>query len=217
MHICLIMCVFSSHVTFHTCTILMYVVVCFYVSCNSFPDSIRKRPRLHKEWLDLREDRIWRMPLASPLDSPFLVNRRLRSAVWPSNETAELVQRALAYFCGYDRRPPTAIRNRHSDLIVFYSSVSNGGHDRRSWNRRMKRPKFPCISRDSFCGYVLRPGRRMKPQIGDFKGQTCLFTCPVLDVYKYLTFSLSVYASWTLRTLNFKERFWEKIKSRTPF
>ena len=42
-----LLCVFSSHVTFHTCTILMYVVVCLYVSHNSFSNFIRKRPRLH--------------------------------------------------------------------------------------------------------------------------------------------------------------------------
>ena len=141
--------------------------------------------------LDLREDRIWRMPLASPLDSPFLVNRRLRSAVWPLNETAELVQRRLESFCGYDRWPPTAVRNRRSDLVDLFISVSNGGHDRRFRYYRMKPPKFPCSLGTPFCGYFLRPGRRMKPLIGDFKGQTCLFTCPVLDVYKYHTFSFS--------------------------
>ena len=31
LHICSFMCVFSSHVTFHTCTLLLYVVVCFCV------------------------------------------------------------------------------------------------------------------------------------------------------------------------------------------
>src|SRR5579862_5215527 len=46
----------------------------------------------------------------------------------------------------------------------------------------------------------------MKPRIGDFKGQTCLFTCPVLDVYKYLTFSHSEEVLQCLRTLHFQER-----------
>ena len=88
----------------------MYVVVCLYVSHNSFPDFVRKRPRLHLECLVLREDRIWRMPLASPWDSLFVVNRRFRSAAWPQNETAELVQKALANFRGSDRRFPTAVQ-----------------------------------------------------------------------------------------------------------
>ena len=49
-----------------------------------------------------------------------------------ANETAELVQKALANFCVYDRRPPTAVRNRRSDLVDFNISVSFGGRDRRS-------------------------------------------------------------------------------------
>jgi hypothetical protein len=146
------------------------------------------------------------MPLASPWNSPFLVNRRFLSAAWPQNETAELVQKALANFRGSDRRFPTAVRNRRSDLGDLIPSVSNGGHNRRSRNRRMKPPKFPCSLGNPFCGYVLRPGRRMKPPIGDFKGQTCLFTCPVLEVYKYLTFSCSEKVLECLRTLHFQER-----------
>ena len=39
------------------------------------------------------------------------------------------------------------------------------------------------------------------------QGQNCLFTCPVLDVYKYHTFSLSEQVLLLLRTLNFKDRF----------
>ena len=142
------MCVFSSHVTFHTCTILMYVVVCLYVSHNSFPDFVRKRPRLHLECLVLREDRIWRMPLASPWDSLFVVNRRFLSAAWPQNETAELVQKALANFCGSDRRFPNAVRNRRSDLgdLIFL------GLKRRSWSAVMKPPnetaEVPLFSRE---------------------------------------------------------------------
>ena len=68
------------------------------------------------------------MPLASPWDSLVVVNRRFRSAAWPQNETAELVQKALANFHGSDRRFPTAVRNRRSDLGDLFLSVSNGGH-----------------------------------------------------------------------------------------
>ncbi|KAK1578749.1 hypothetical protein Q3G72_032871 [Acer saccharum] len=35
-----------------------------------------------------REDRHWRMPLASPLVSPKLVKQQFGSAAWPPNETA---------------------------------------------------------------------------------------------------------------------------------
>src|SRR5579862_4197763 len=97
------------------------MLLCVHVSCNSFPDVVRKRPRMHLECLFLREDRIWRMPLASPWNSPFLVNRRFCSVAWPQNETAELVQRALANFRGSDRRFPTAVRNRRSDLGDLFS------------------------------------------------------------------------------------------------
>jgi hypothetical protein len=45
----------------------------------------------------LRDDRSWRMPLASPLVSPILVKRRSRSAAWPRNETAEYDQRLLEF------------------------------------------------------------------------------------------------------------------------
>ena len=55
----------------------------------------------------------------------------------------------------------------------------------------MKSLLFPCFSRDQFCGHNRRPGRRMKPPIVHFQGQTYLFTCPVLDAYKYTTFSFS--------------------------
>ena len=127
LHICLFMCVFSSHVTFHTCTILMYVVVCFYVSHNSFPDFVRKRPRMHPGCLFLREDRRWRMPLASPLVSPFLVKRRFGSAAWPPNETAKLIQRSLEEFYSSDRRFSTAERNRRSDLGDLFSRSCFGG------------------------------------------------------------------------------------------
>jgi hypothetical protein len=57
--------------------------------------------------------------------------------------------------------------------------------------RRMKTPKFPCLSRDSFDGLILRPGRRMKPPIGKFQGQSCLFTQPFIGLYKYIFFSCS--------------------------
>ena len=82
--------------------------------------------------------------MASPLDSPFLVNRRLRLAVWPPNETAKLVQRCLESFYGYDRWPPTTVRNRHSDLVDLIISVSNGGREPPN-----ETAEVPLFSRDS--------------------------------------------------------------------
>ena len=83
--------------------------------------------------LGLREDRIWRMPLASPWDSLFLVNWRFRSAAWLQNETAELIQKALANFRCSDRRFPTVVRNRRSDLGDLIprsqTAVMIGGHE----------------------------------------------------------------------------------------
>ena len=35
------------------------------------------------------------------------------------------------------------------------------------------------------------PGRRMKPPNGKFQGQSCLFTQPILGLYKYIFFSCS--------------------------
>ena len=67
------------------------------------------------------------MPLASPWDSLFVVNRWLSSAAWPQNETAELVHKALANFRGSDRRFPTAVRNRRSDLGDLFSRSHFGG------------------------------------------------------------------------------------------
>ena len=63
----------------------------------------------------------------------------------------------------------------------------------RLWSAVLKTPNEVAVvslfSRDSFCGLVLRSGRRMKPQIVRFQGQNCLFTCPVFGLYKYILIS----------------------------
>ena len=123
----LALCAFSSHVTCHTCTLLIYAFVCVHVSCNSFPVVVRKRPCMHLGCLFLREDRSWRMPLASPLVSPILVKRRFGSAAWPPNETFKLIQRSLEVFYGSDRWFLTAKRNRRSYLIDLFSQVDSAG------------------------------------------------------------------------------------------
>ena len=139
--------------------------------------------------LVLREDRLRRMPLASPLVSPSLVKRRFDRRPWPPNETAVWFQKALDWICGYDRRSGRRIETAELDLIHLISRVwfggLIGGHETAEWNRRLSPASLGTYSAVTFCGH----DRRMKPQIVRFQGQFCLFTCPVLDAYKYHTFS----------------------------
>src|SRR5579862_120742 len=118
-HLVYMICVYSLHMSLVTLAHYCFMLLCVHVSCNSFPVVVRKRPRMHLGCLFLRDDRCWRMPLASPLVSPILVKRRSRSVAWPQNETAEYDQRLLELFCGYDRRVTTAERNRRSHLTLL--------------------------------------------------------------------------------------------------
>ena len=59
-----------------------------------------------------------------------------------------------------------------------------------------------------------RLNRRIKPPIVRFQGQNCLFISPVLDVYKYHTFSFSEFSSFISKNPKLKR---EKSKSRTHF
>ena len=122
-HFVYLLCVHSLHMSHVTLAHYCFMLLCVHVSCNSFPVVVRKRPRMHLGCLFLRDDRSWRMPLASPLVSPILVKRRSHSAAWPRNETAEYDQRLLEFFCGFDRRFPTAERNHRSYLTLFISRV----------------------------------------------------------------------------------------------
>ena len=82
-----------------------------------------------------------------------------------------------------------AVRNRRTRPDWKYLL----GSKRRLWSAVLKTPNevvdVSLFSRDSFCGLVLRSGRRMKPQIVRFQGQICLFTCPVFGLYKYILIS----------------------------
>ena len=49
---------------------LHFMYVSFKHGIIRFPNMVRKRPHVHVGVLVLREDRLRRMPLASPLDSP---------------------------------------------------------------------------------------------------------------------------------------------------
>src|SRR5579862_3371459 len=109
-HLVYLLCVHSLHMSLVTLAHCCFMFLCVHVSCNSFLVVVRKRPRMHLGCLFLREDRRWRMPLASPI----LVKRRFGSAAWPPNETAKLIQRSLEVFCRSDRRFLTADRNRRS-------------------------------------------------------------------------------------------------------
>ena len=115
-HFVYLFCVHSLHMSHVTLAHYCFMLLCVHVSCNSFPVVVRKRPRLHLGCLFLREGHRWRMPLASPLVSPFLVKWWSHSVAWPRNETAEFDQSLLEKFCGSDRRFPTTERNRRSYL-----------------------------------------------------------------------------------------------------
>ena len=85
---------------------------------------------MHKSVLGLARRSPSENALASPLVSPSVVKRRFDRRPGRRIETAVLVQKALAYFCDYDRWPPTAVRNRRLDLVDLNILVSNGGCDR---------------------------------------------------------------------------------------
>ena len=70
-----------------------------------------------------------RSPLENALGFSLGFTKIGETVVWIDGLAAELVQRSLAYFYGYDRRPPTAVRNRRLDLVDFNISVSFGGHE----------------------------------------------------------------------------------------
>ena len=85
---------------------------------------------------------------------------------------------------GHNRRSKPPIRPGRFNLSGLIMRLN-----RRFGNRQMKMPLYPYSSRIQFSGCDQRPNRRMKPPIVLFQGQTCLFTCSVFDVYKYITFS----------------------------
>ena len=87
-HLVYLSCVHSLHMSHVTLAHFCFMLLCVHVSCYSFPVVVRKCPHLHYECLVLCEDRLWRMPLASPWDSLFLVNRRFHSAAKPPIQTA---------------------------------------------------------------------------------------------------------------------------------
>ena len=105
-----------------------------------------------------------------------------------------------------------AVRNRRTRPDWKYLL----GSKRRLWSAVLKTPNevadVSLFSRDSFCGLVLRSGRRMKPQIVRFQGQICLFTCPVFGLYKYIFISSSNTSLLILRTL---ERYLERLERKS--
>ena len=91
-------------------------------------------------------------------------------------------------FWRFDRR----FQNRRmKPLFVSCSCQVHSAVGSAVSGRRWKKPKFPCFSRDQFGGHILRPGRRMKPPIGKFQGQSRLFMWPLVGLYKYIFFSCS--------------------------
>ena len=195
-HFAYVICVHSLHMSHYTLALCCCILLCVYVSCNSFPEYVRKRPRLHDNVLGFTRRPLMENALGFSLVSPSLVNRRLWSAAWPPN------------------------RNRRSDLMHLLSRVVFcgliGGYETAEWNRRMKPPFSPLfsgwilrlwsaawpqnetaeldilgrfLSRAQFCGHILRPRPQNETADCAFQGQNCLFTCPVSWCYKYHTFS----------------------------
>ena len=156
--------------------------------CNSFPEYVRKRPRVHEIVLGFARRPLMENALGFSLVSPFLVNRRFRSAVWPQN------------------------RNRRSDLMHLNISGLILRFDRRLRNRRMKPPIVPCLSRDSFCGYVLRPRPQNETADRAFSGAKMYFHALFFGLYKYILISGSQTKFLIPRTL---ERYLERLERKT--
>ena len=110
--------------------------------CNSFPEYVRKRPRLHDYVLGFARRPHMENALGFSLVSPILVNRRLRSAVWPPN------------------------RNRRSDLMHLISRVwfcgLIGGYETAEWNRRLSPASLGTIPTVLFCGLAAEWNRRIR-------------------------------------------------------
>ena len=72
------MCIlFTCHISPLQVVVVYYCV--FMCRVISFPKIVRKRPHLHVGVLVLREDRLQRMLLASPLVAPLIVENRALS------------------------------------------------------------------------------------------------------------------------------------------
>ena len=133
-----------------TLALLCYMLLCVYVSCNSFPEYVRKRPRLHDNVLGFARRPHMENALGFSLVSPILVNRRLRSAAWPPNrnrrsDLMHLLSRVC--FCGLIGGYETAEWN---PVLGMNSAVMIGGLAA-EWNRRIR--YFRSVS---FSGSILR-------------------------------------------------------------
>ena len=149
----------------HSIPTLALHVCLLLVWCNSFPKGCSETSARALRCALFCAMIAGGVALGFSLVSPFLVKRRFRSTAWPPFETAE------------------------RDLIEKYLL----GSKRRLWSAVTKPPNEVAddfwSSRESFGGYILWLGRRMKPLIVRFQGQICLFTCPVFGLYKYILIS----------------------------
>ena len=84
-------------------------------------------------------------------------DQRSLSAAWPPNEIAVWIRQLGG--CRYETPFQT--------WLILFSGLFQRWK-RRSRNRRMEPPFFPCFSRDKFGGQERRPSRRLKPPIGAF-------------------------------------------------
>ena len=180
---------FTCHIPhLHFIVVWCYVILCRIIRFPILFENVRACTKC--AWICAKTV-YGECPWLLLLDSPLLVNWRLCSAVWPPNWNHRFRPDSSGLIPRLRSAVVTAVHNWLIFSLGIDSAVVIGGFVIAEWNRRSSPVLSGLHSAVTFCGYVLRPGRRMKPLIGDFKGQTCLFTCPVLDAYKYHTFSLS--------------------------
>ena len=84
-HLATCICVHSLHMSLITLALLCYMLLCVYVSSNSFPVVVRKRPRMHLVCLFLAR----RSPLENTLGFSLGFTKIGETAVWIGGLAAE--------------------------------------------------------------------------------------------------------------------------------
>ena len=139
------------------------------MSSNSFPEYVRKRPRLHDNVLGFAR----RSPSENALGFSFGFTFIGETAVligghWPPNETAVWFQRALEQICGYDRRSGRRIETAELDLMHLLFSGLILRFNRRP-GRRIETAEWDIFKSVSFWDFDRRfrltaeSGRRLIP------------------------------------------------------
>ena len=152
------------------------------MSCNSFPEYVRKRPHLHKSVLGFA-----RRPLTENV-----LGFSLGFTIF--GETAVTID-------GHDRhaKPPIILDAFNISGLVLRFTLQFD-------NRQMKPPFSSLFSWDEFGGHDQRPGRRMKPSFwtrGLWSDSAVRSVAPttdskppfIPDAFIFLGFSSAVYSA----------------------